>query len=885
MSTGGSKVITALRWILVLPAAMAISVLAQVFAVWNWPVEYQALLHTAGATVGTVAAIYMGSRIAPSGRRGAAVALAVCGLVLTGGMFWRDFLSAIVITSGIVLGVLLAFLRAAADPPPRAAELTPEKSARRYKGMTPFQDREIDRRSFFGRDRESRSLLSLVLAERLVVLFARSGMGKSSLLNAGLLKPLRHSGYLPVVVRLADVERGPVASVFDAVRRDLERSRVDCAGGDETSLWHFFKTAELWSENQDLLRPVLIFDQFEELFTLHSAQRRRELVAQLAELVRGRAARGPDVPDPAAPGTKTPADAGPPDLKIVLSLRADFLADLEDLAPEIPGILHHRLRLGPLRREGAREAIVEPARLDDAAFGTAPFAYRQEAVDEILSFLGKRRQGAAMTNEEVVAGDEVEPVQLQLLCQYLEEKVRAREPAGDAPVEITRADVGGERHMQRVLAGFYDRTLAAIWPPQEALKVHRLCAKRLISAGGRRLSEDGEEIHRKYKVSEQRLRQLVDARILRSEPRLGGTYYEISHDTLVEPIRQVRKKRLARLGWLSAAAALAVALTFAAWWPSRGREAKVIARLEESWADPAALAAGKLDQIEAGSGEWVRSRRTYGAMAFALADVAHRFPELREQARRIGDDTRDLFTQHHGLRAPELDPADWANIPAGRFEMGSRDEEAGRRSNERLHPVEISAFRMLKHEVTNGEYRRFDPSRRGPADRPVHYVDWYHAFAYAAWLGGRLPTEAEWEYAARAGTTSRYWSGDREEDLARVGWYGKYSIFRLRPVGLKPANAWGLHDVHGNASEWVMDWFGEYPVAHDLVAHDPDARDPDEVQVDPWGPATGRIRVMRGGSNGLSPRFARAAFRYGRTPDNVGDAVGFRVALPASSSR
>ncbi len=412
MSIGGSKVVTALRWILFLPAAVAITWLAISIAIFAWPVEYQAFLFTAGSTVGAVAAVYLGSRIAPSGRRGAAVTLAVCGLAVTGYNFWRDIPPAIVMTSGIVLGALLAFRRAAADAPPRAAGLAAERSKRRYKGMTPFQDREIDRKTFFGRDRESRSLLSLVLAERLVVLFARSGMGKSSLLNAGLLKPLRHSGYLPVVVRLADVERGPVASVFDAVRRDLERSRVDCAGGDETSLWHFFKTAELWSENEDLLCPVLIFDQLEELFTLHSDERRHQLVAQLAELVRGRIATHPAVPS-AAPG-----DAGPPELKIVLSLREDFLADLEDLAPEIPGILRHRFRLGPLSREGARAAIVEPAQLADAAFGTVPFAYRREAVDGILSFLARRRHADKAVGADLeasTASEEVEPVQLQLI--------------------------------------------------------------------------------------------------------------------------------------------------------------------------------------------------------------------------------------------------------------------------------------------------------------------------------------------------------------------------------------------------------------------------------------------------------------------------------------
>ncbi len=785
------------------------------------------------------------------------------------------------LTLGIILGVIAAFRRAKADVRPRAAGLLPEQTGRRYKGTTPFQDQEIDRKTFFGRAREGRSLLSLVLAEKLVVLFAKSGMGKTSLLNAGLVKPLRDRGYFPIVVRLADQQHGPVASVFDGIRRAAQEARVDCVGGGKASLWHFFKTAELWSEGDDLLRPVLIFDQFEELVTLHTPERRRQLVAQLAELVRGRAAARTS--EPGLPPPESRSDAGPPDLKIVLSLREDYLAHLEDLARDIPGILHHRFRLGPLTREDARAAIVEPARLADAAFDTVPFAYREETVDEILAFLAKRRSGGTMTNEEVVESDEVEPVQLQLICQYLEEKVRARDlelppdTGGDAGVEISPDDVGGERHMQRVLEGFYNRTLAAIWRPGEVRRVRRLCEKRLISGAGRRLTEDGDEIRRKYKISEERLQQLVDARLLRSELRLGGAFYELSHDTLVEPILRSRKKRFARLRWISAGAALAGVLSLAALWVTVVQEAQVSARLVKSETDPVALAATKLDEIERGYRKWVRSRKMYGAMAYALGDVAHRFPELRDRAHGIGNNVRDGFNQKHDITPPELDAADWANIPAGRFMMGSGNGEAGRDPDEKLHPVEISEFRMLKHEVTNAELRRFHPAHRGPDDHPATNVSWFGAVSYAAWLGGRLPTEAEWEYAARAGTTTRYWSGDEEEDLARVGWYEGNSDSVLHPVGQKPANAWGLHDVHGNAREWVADWFGEYP-----VARDPLARDPDEAQIDPWGPPDGVARVIRGGSSLDPAANARAADRDGMNPEPWHQGLGFRVVIPGS---
>ncbi len=291
---------------------------------------------------------------------------------------------------------------------------------RRYKGTSPFADDPLDRKIFFGRDRERRSLLNLVLAEDLVVLFAKSGMGKTSLINASLLEPLRREGFFPMVVRVNDQERGPLRSMFDGIRQAAKESRVDCVNGDQASAWHFFKTAEFWSEENELLRPVLILDQFEELFTLQFPDSQREFATQLAALVRGRTALDELGLDDSKVG-RSP-DGDPPELKIVLSLREDFLAHLEDLASGIPGVLHNRFRLGPLSRQGAHQAIIGPAQLAHEAFQVAPFRYLEKAVDEIVSFLGKRRLG-----RETIETDKVEPVQLQLICQHVEELVQKRQ--------------------------------------------------------------------------------------------------------------------------------------------------------------------------------------------------------------------------------------------------------------------------------------------------------------------------------------------------------------------------------------------------------------------------------------------------------------------------
>ncbi len=143
--------------------------------------------------------------------------------------------------------------------------------------------------------------------------------------------------------------------------------------------------------------------------------------------------------------------------------------------------------------------------------------------------------------------------------------------------------------------------------------------------------------------------------------------------------------------------------------------------------------------------------------------------------------------------------------------MGSPKGE-GRENERPQHEVTLSSgFRLLDHPVTNHEYRLLVPEHSGEGELPVVDVTWYQAYAYSAWLGGRLPTESEWEYACRAGTTTRYWKGDAESDLRKVGWYKGNSGGDLHPVKQLDPNPWGLYDMHGNVWEWVADWYDPYP--------------------------------------------------------------------------
>jgi formylglycine-generating enzyme required for sulfatase activity len=215
-------------------------------------------------------------------------------------------------------------------------------------------------------------------------------------------------------------------------------------------------------------------------------------------------------------------------------------------------------------------------------------------------------------------------------------------------------------------------------------------------------------------------------------------------------------------------------------------------------------------------------------------------------------------------------------IPAGSFIMGSGADDPEALEDEKpAHRVTIGKpFHLGKYEVTQAQWDAVmeeNPSRFKGRNNPVEDVSWDEAQEFIRRLnrkeghgGYRLPTEAEWEYAARAGSTSAYGFGNDAGQLGRYAWYDGNSGKKTHPVGQKEANAWGLHDMHGNVEEWVADWYGDYSSA---------------PATDPEGPASGSDRVFRGGSWCDAARNCRAAYRLDLTPIFRCVSLGFRLAL------
>jgi len=217
-------------------------------------------------------------------------------------------------------------------------------------------------------------------------------------------------------------------------------------------------------------------------------------------------------------------------------------------------------------------------------------------------------------------------------------------------------------------------------------------------------------------------------------------------------------------------------------------------------------------------------------------------------------------------------------VPAGEFRMGGQDADADA-DEKPVHCVRITRpFRISATEVTNLQYEMFDPEHRKLRGKrglskayseAVVFVSWYDAVAFCKWLGEtegkpyRLPTEAEWEYACRAGTATAYSTGDGlpiEHHKAQEFSWDPEPVDLT--VGKSPPNPWGLHDMHGNVEEWCLDWYGPYAAWN---------------QTDPVGYADGLFKVTRGGSHNTPVTFLRSANRLGTLPEDRHWMIGFRV--------
>ena len=410
---------------------------------------------------------------------------------------------------------------------------TPSGRPYRYPGVQPFTTAQSE--VFFGRDQDIADLYRLIRREALVVLYGKSGLGKSSLLNAGIVPhSLQAAEYEPVVIKFGAWTEGKTDTPLDLTKAYLNAGQAPSPTlqpllPEEDSLWRCAKNRQLNGAG----RPLLLFDQFEELFTYPEAaiQAFRQELAELlhTELpLRYRrlldAGAAPELSEAEEDALETPLEA-----RIVFAIRSDRMHLLHQLADTLPNILRHLYELRALRPEDARAAIVEPAQ-KAGAFCTPSFTWAAPALANLLGYL-----------QDPDDDNRVEAILLQLLCQYFEEKLVDQQG-------LTQIEARHLGEFEQIIENYYHDKLGSLPNAQSRSAARKLIEEGLVLEGENiRLSLHEAQITRQYGVDSELLERLVNSRLLRAEPFLRGGYtYELAHDRLVAPVLRAKQERLAQ---------------------------------------------------------------------------------------------------------------------------------------------------------------------------------------------------------------------------------------------------------------------------------------------------------------------------------------------------
>jgi tetratricopeptide (TPR) repeat protein len=386
-----------------------------------------------------------------------------------------------------------------------------------WPGLRPFG--EDDRSFFFGRERETADLFTLVQRSGVVIVYGQSGLGKTSLLQAGLFHALREVSLLPFRLRIDHGDAAPPAAtqIKTALVAALDAAGVQGPrpGPDET-LWEYFhrRDVDLWGPRNRLIKPVIAFDQFEEVFTL--GQRSEKAMARVAGLVADLESllehRAPEI-------VRLRLDQRPDDalkydfqhegVKFIISLREDFLAQLDTWRMRMPSLLPNRFRLERMTGGQALDVV------ERAGGALVAPAVAKEIVDFVSRSQRRAQSGALLIRN-------VEPALLSVVCDELNRRRLNRNAA-----QITPDLLSGER--EGIIAGFYARAFEDVEP-----RARDWVEDELLTVSGYR-DRAAQEDALRLGIKEADLDKLVDRRILHREERDGVVWLELTHDLLTDP--------------------------------------------------------------------------------------------------------------------------------------------------------------------------------------------------------------------------------------------------------------------------------------------------------------------------------------------------------------
>jgi tetratricopeptide (TPR) repeat protein len=400
-----------------------------------------------------------------------------------------------------------------------------------WPGLDSFTEKDCE--YFYGRPDETADLFRLVKRDTLTVLFGSSGLGKTSLLKAGLFPKLIEAEFLPIYLRLthsdapeplADQVRRELEALIDAHHVDAPKPRE----GENLSAYFHRNDVDFWGAKNRLLIPVLVFDQFEEIFTLGREnvarqERATDFFRELADLVERR--------PPAA--LKQKWESHEQDAmnfsfehekcKVILSLREDYLSDLEGLRPYMRSVMRNRLRIRRMNGKNAFEVVMKPA----------PGLVDDEVARQLVQLVAHARTRVedAPVIEDQSEGLVIEPALLSLVCSELNARRIEKKQT-----KIT-ADLLAESY-QDILKTFYNKSVASLSP-----EVRFFIEDRLLTRSGYRASVAIEDALAEQGMTKEIIEWLVKCRLLTVEDRLGVPSVELTHDILTTVIRESRDTR------------------------------------------------------------------------------------------------------------------------------------------------------------------------------------------------------------------------------------------------------------------------------------------------------------------------------------------------------
>ncbi len=683
-----------------------------------------------------------------------------------------------------------------------------------YMGLRYFDT--VDADLFYGREVLTAELLKRVKDESFLAIVGASGSGKSSVARAGLI-PAWQKENERGVIHIITPTTHPLESLASSLTRDSESvtatsTLMDDMNRDVRSLRLYVKKA------LGETRLLLLVDQFEETFTLcKDTDERKAFIDNLLSLVDENGST-----------------------RVVITLRADFYHHCFEYEGLRLTLEKHQANLGTMTQEDLREAITAPAKNNS-------WDFQPGLVDLILQDIG------------------AEPGALPLLSHALLETWKRRQ--GRTLTLQGYAEAGGvKKAITQTAEGVYNK----LSPAEQTIA--RGIFLRLTELG-----EGVQDTRRRVKLDEigqskeqgavaKVLKTLTDARLVTTEEDSA----EVAHEALIREWGTLRKWLDEDRDSLRLHRRLAES---AGEWVRRGKEASELyrgARLKQlqDWVKEHGEQLSSLEKEFVKASQNVKKRELMGWVALAGIGVMLLIGIVLAQ---MGYFNRLIYRPESVM--PE---EDWVTIPAGEFLMGTENGENNEDDEKPVHTVYLDEFQIGMYEVTNRQFAQC--AKAGICSRasdigvekdlhPVVSVTWYDAEAYCEWIGGRLPTEAEWEKAASwdVETQTKFvypWGND--EPTAGLLNYNS-NVGDTTPVGTYPAGENGLYDMAGNAHEWVIDWYQSdyYATLGDKASN-------------PQGPSSSDYRVLRGGAWFNYASGVRSSSRSGLDPTSTNNNIGIR---------